>query len=516
MVSEPPEQRGDGRGRFGRRREELPRSEPGREPPHSVEAEEHVLACCLLDGDQVDAQGNLLYPTLARARRAGITEDAFYFPAAKELWRQMVGLYTAARPVTLETLAEQLKTDRKLSAVGGFAYLMQVTSKIPTTTHAGYFIETLIEKQSLREYIRAATAVVEGAYSYSGGGLDGYAPVVENLARLEQLKSKGRGELPPVLGWSEFVPKEQSRLPDELVKGVLHRGGKMMISGGSKSFKTWVLLHLGLSIAAGKPWWGMETVRGDVLYVNMELMREFCEVRVRQIGAAMKVGEVPGFHSWHLRGFARDFKDLLPHFIARMARGQYSLIILDPVYKILGERDENANGEVAQLLNEFEALAVRTGAAVAYGHHHSKGNQSEKDARDRSSGAGAWTRDPDALIDLTPHEEDEHFTATFTLRNHAPKTPMVIRWEFPVMSIAPGMDPTALRKPGRAKEYTVGQIVTLLMGREPGLTYGEWEAAAVKAGISESTFKRLLKQAVDDKKVQKAMGLYSLPKPQEN
>lgn len=471
--------------------------------PCSEEAEIHVLGCCLLDGNE----------TIARCLREGVTDLAFYFPANALVWRSVVEIYHRQPPVTIEVLVQELTNRKQLEAAGGMAHLLRLTQ--PTTAHAGYFIGVLLEKQTLREIDQAAAAVAESVTSYSGGGIDDHAPMVEALARLEQLKARGRGELPAVLGWDDFMPAEQSKLPDELVAGVLHRGAKLMIAGGSKSFKTWVLLHLGLSVACGVPWWGMSTVRGDVLYVNMELMREFCEVRVRKIAAAMRVTSAPGFHSWHLRGYARDFKELLPHFIARAARGQYSLIILDPVYKILGERDENANGEVAQLLNEFEALAVRTGAAVAYGHHHSKGNQSEKDARDRSSGAGAWTRDPDALIDLTPHEEEEHFTATFTLRNHAPKSPMVIRWEAPVMSIAPGMDPTALRRPGRPKEHGAAEILTLLMGWEAGLTYGEFESEARKRGISESTFKRLLKQAVSGEKIEKAMGLYRLPKNKE-
>jgi hypothetical protein len=491
-----------GRGRYGARVQPM---RPDGTVPASEEAEQHVLACCLLDDGE----------TINRCLRSGVSGDSFFWPANRLMFESLTALHAAGQKPSIEVLAEELTAKLLFDQVGGFPYLMQVTGKIPTTAHAGFFIDKLVEQQALRELDRLAQSLKESVRAYSGGGLAGYAPLAEAMVKLEQVKARGRGELPPVLTWKEFMPADQTKLPDELVAGVLHRGAKLMIAGGSKSFKTWVLLHLGLSVAAGLPWWGMRVVQGNVLYVNMELMREFCEVRVRALSAAIKVTDVPGFHSWHLRGYARDFKELLPHFVARAAQGQYSLIILDPVYKILGERDENANGEVAQLLNEFEALAVRTGAAVAYGHHHSKGNQSEKDAKDRSSGAGAWTRDPDALIDLTPHEEDEHFTATFTLRNHKPKTPLVIRWEFPVMSIAPGMDPTALRKPGKPKQHNVADVLVHLAGREPGLTYGEWEKAARGGGVSESTFKRLLKQAGDLGKVIKAGVLYRLPEASE-
>ncbi|HRG56273.1 MAG TPA: DnaB-like helicase N-terminal domain-containing protein, partial [Lacunisphaera sp.] len=134
-------------------------SAPDRSPPHSAEAEEHVIACCLLDGND----------TIARCLEARLAADSFYFPANRLLFEIIVELYQKGTAVMLETLAEELKTRRQLEAVGGFAYLMQVTGKIPTTAHAGYFIEKVREKHLLRELIKAATGAVEQAYSFTGG-----------------------------------------------------------------------------------------------------------------------------------------------------------------------------------------------------------------------------------------------------------------------------------------------------------------------------------------------------------
>ena len=53
---------------------------------------------------------------------------------------------------------------------------------------------------------------------------------------------------------------------------------------------------------------------------------------------------------------------LRPKLEEQLARHQFGLIILDPAYKVLGDRDENANGEIAGLMNEFEALAQKTRA----------------------------------------------------------------------------------------------------------------------------------------------------------
>lgn len=503
-----PETRSRARGRYGVRRDEIAAAAPDRAPPASAEAEEHVLACCLLDGSD----------TITRCLKEGLSEESFYFPACRCLWATTLGLYQvaqAAKPpvqVSLEMLIEELKTKRLLEGVGGLPFLMQVTGKIPTTAHAGHFIGIVREKQLLREAVREGQRLVEGIYAYSGGGLGDFEPYVSALQKLEEIKARGASPLPPILRFGEFIGEKKRVLPPELVAGVLHKGAKMMVAGGSKSFKTWVLLDLGLSVATGTPWWGMRTQKGRVLYANFELMVEFCELRTRAIMEAKKIAVAENFDSWHLRGYARDLKDLVPHFLRALAGGQYSLIILDPIYKILGERDENANGDVAQLLNEIEALAVKTGAAVAFGHHHSKGNQGEKDVRDRSSGAGAWTRDPDALIDLTPHEEEEHFVASFTLRNHAAKSPFVVEWVYPCMSVAPGLDPAALRKPGRPTKHEVADILVLLQGRS-AQTYGQWEDLAVKNGISESSFKRLLRKARESGRLVEKDERYALKKP---
>ncbi|MDI1250118.1 MAG: replicative DNA helicase [Lacunisphaera sp.] len=154
----------------------LPVSAPDRSPPHSAESEEHVIACCLLDGSD----------TIARCLEARLAADSFYFPANRLLFEIITELYQKGAAVTLEVLAEELKTRRQIEAVGGFAYLMQVTGKIPTTAHAGYFIEKVREKHLLRELIRAATGAVEQAYSFTGGLEEFVDKVEQDLFKVTQ------------------------------------------------------------------------------------------------------------------------------------------------------------------------------------------------------------------------------------------------------------------------------------------------------------------------------------------
>ena len=96
------------------------------------------------------------------------------------------------------------------------------------------------------------------------------------------------------------------------------------------------------------------------------------------------------------RGKAEDWSGLMLQLKTKLATAGYVLIIIDPIYKGLGGKDENKAGDVASLLNEIEGLCVQSGAAVVYGHHFAKGSQKFKNVEDRSSGSGVWARDPDS------------------------------------------------------------------------------------------------------------------------
>ena len=160
-----------------------------------------------------------------------------------------------------------------------------------------------------------------------------------------------------------------------------------------------------------------------------------------------------------------------PKLGEKLIQGQFGLIIVDPAYKVLGDRDENANGEIASLMNEFEALAQKTGAAIVVAHHFAKGDSTAKNAMDRMSGAGAWARDPDSIVVLTPHEEPDCFTVTSILRNLPQLPEFVVEWDFPLMRVAGDLNPDALRRPqSKRKKCTDKEFMDAVMTSE-GTTF---------------------------------------------
>jgi hypothetical protein len=314
---------------------------------------------------------------------------------------------------------------------------------------------------------------------------------------------EGNSTLPPIVDAADFAT-QQLEQPRELIHGILHKGSKLILGGGSKSFKTWTLLDLALSVSHGLPWLSRDTERGRVLYCNFEIQPWSWQGRLKAVAEARNTAIEPGWLSlWNLRGKAADFNLLLPHIRAG-ASNDFALIILDPIYKLYGQTDENKAGDVARLLNAIEDLTASTGAAVAFGAHFSKGNQSAKESIDRISGSGVFARDPDSLLVFTRHEQEDAFTVEATLRNFAPIEPSVVRWKYPLMIPDATLNPARLKQPGgRKPEYDAGDLLAALP--EGGLDNKDWIIAAdSEQGISKRTFYRLRKELEVGGKVTKS------------
>ena len=71
------------------------------------------------------------------------------------------------KPIDLYTVTEKLKQTRKLSAVGGAAYLAQLTQKVGSAAHIEFHSKIIAQKFVQRELIRAATEIQKKAYDES-------------------------------------------------------------------------------------------------------------------------------------------------------------------------------------------------------------------------------------------------------------------------------------------------------------------------------------------------------------
>lgn len=220
--------------------------------------------------------------------------------------------------------------------------------------------------------------------------------------------------------WEKWAEEQADDLPDtetladvwdnmpdlapELIKGVLREGHKMLIAGPSKAGKSFLLMNLAVSFAEGIEWLGLKCMQGKVLYINLELDKVSCEHRFKDIyrGLGISPQNKTNIIIWNLRGRAAPIEKLTPSIIRRFKSANLEAIIIDPIYKILGDADENSAGDMSKFCNHFDEIALQCNCAVIYCHHHSKGATGKyMNAADRSSGSGVFARDPDAILDLS-------------------------------------------------------------------------------------------------------------------
>jgi hypothetical protein len=277
--------------------------------------------------------------------------------------------------------------------------------------------------------------------------------------------------------------------PPFIVEGIFHQGSKLVLAGSSKAGKTWSLIDLALSVASGRDWWGFKTNQCTVLYVNFEIQLEFFHRRVALVKKTRGIELAPSaLQIMHLRGKRLTAEIFGQAIKERFEQAGFGLVILDPLYKLMVGKEENSTATLSSVADVIDGIASTCNAAVAYGAHFSKGNQAGKDAQDRINGSGVAARDADSILTLTKHEEDDCASLEAVLRNCPPMPAKVMRWNFPLMEEAKGLDPAKLKKVGGRPESCTKEELLALVSKP--ISYSEWLAAAETIGCTKTTFNR--------------------------
>jgi replicative DNA helicase len=128
------------------------------QPPSSLECE-----TALISGVLTDETGG----ALSIAQQAGVRPAAFYSPANVQIWTTLETLADRRVPLTTEALAVELQAVNKLEAVGGLAYLLQVTRSEATSAHVRHYAEELTLLWSRRHALVLAGQLREYALNYT-------------------------------------------------------------------------------------------------------------------------------------------------------------------------------------------------------------------------------------------------------------------------------------------------------------------------------------------------------------
>ncbi len=124
-------------------------------PPQNVEAEASLLGALLIDSDAIVKIADII----------GAAD--FYEERHRHIFESISHLYEQHRPIDVLTLSDQLKGARFLEAVGGAAYLTELTNFVPTAAHAEQYAEIVSQKAIRRRLINASQDIIGMGFNES-------------------------------------------------------------------------------------------------------------------------------------------------------------------------------------------------------------------------------------------------------------------------------------------------------------------------------------------------------------
>ncbi|MEA1991549.1 MAG: replicative DNA helicase [Thermodesulfobacteriota bacterium] len=125
-------------------------------PPQNVEAEQCILGGILIEDQALLKVVEFLHP-----------ED-FYKEAHGIIYTAILDLFDRNEPQDLVTVHNALKSMGKLEAVGGAAYLAEITETMPVAANIGYYGKIVWDKAVLRRLIQKASDISTLCYEEAG------------------------------------------------------------------------------------------------------------------------------------------------------------------------------------------------------------------------------------------------------------------------------------------------------------------------------------------------------------
>ena len=224
-------------------------------PPNHPESEKSVLGAMIRSREAALLAIETLSP------------DDFYDPANREVYSAMLSMATASREIDLVTLDEELTRRGKLDAIGGAAYLVELSRSVPSAVDVQAYIRIVDEKSTLRKLIAASENILKECYAAEdetqdilesaeksiyditmrkgGEQLQPIQPVLLSTFEKIELLVKNNGKI-------EGVPTGYTEL-DDMLTG-LHPGELVLVAGRPSMGKTSIGMNFieNAAIRAGK------------------------------------------------------------------------------------------------------------------------------------------------------------------------------------------------------------------------------------------------------------------------
>ncbi len=153
-------------------------------PPHSQEAEQSVIGSMIIDPEAIAASSSIL------------TEEDFYQKPYALLFRAIVDLDAAGRPVDSVTLQDRLREMDAPEDLASAQTLSELVASVPVSTNAKHYAKIVAEKAQLRRMIKTMEGLTAECYADNEKVSDLSAKMEQQVFRLLS-NDQGR-ELTPI------------------------------------------------------------------------------------------------------------------------------------------------------------------------------------------------------------------------------------------------------------------------------------------------------------------------------
>ncbi len=121
--------------------------------PHSLEAEQALLGCLLLDTRiQIDVA-------------AYLKEEDFYAESHKYIYHAMKEIIARNQPVDLVTLTDTLEKQGALEQAGGISYIAELTNVMPSSANYKRYLDIVTRDSLLRKLIKGSAEIIDNSKS---------------------------------------------------------------------------------------------------------------------------------------------------------------------------------------------------------------------------------------------------------------------------------------------------------------------------------------------------------------
>lgn len=289
--------------------------------------------------------------------------------------------------------------------------------------------------------------------------------VVDELVRYLHQKLTGT---PEVLRVAPITPVRLTDLQPWpwLIRDLLMRGEVTMLYAPGGTYKSSLTLAIATALAAAVDFGSMARGKGEegkrlrTLLVSPEdgtavIKRRYAAIAKlwRRDGPADGILEAPGMPDvlardakpvggWTLlaRSAAFGSRPLPTAFCDSLretvVRGQYDLVILDPMARFAGGLNENDSGDMTALIDVVAEIAEKANAAIVMTHHTGKDDGKAKRANlSRARGSSAIPAGSRISVELEQLEQHKRYRAVVTKTNYGRPG---ASWEYGVRVVAVG------------------------------------------------------------------------------